>query len=34
MKKLLVIAIALLMSIAIMGSALAEYGYTDLSQIP
>ena len=34
MKKLLVIAIALLMSIAIMGSALAEYGYTTVSKIP
>ena len=34
MKKLLVIAIALLMSIAIMGSALAEYGYTNVSQLP
>ena len=34
MKKLLTIVIALLMSITIMGTALAEYGYTDVSRIP
>ena len=34
MKKLLVIAVALLLCVAIMSPALAEYGYTHLSQIP
>ena len=34
MKKLLVIAVALLLCVAIMSPALAEYGYIRLSQIP
>ena len=34
MKKLLTFAVALLMCVVIVGTSLAEYGYTGLSQIP
>ena len=34
MKKLLTFALAMLMCVVIVGTSLAEYGYTKLSQIP